>query len=277
VSIQKFGLIGQGIQFSLSPAIHKFSAETLGLEISYEIFEPSSTELGAFVSDFFGSGGKGLNVTTPFKRAAAQFVQKSATSAINTIYRDGKQIVGASTDGTGFALALKRIDKTLGDFSRILILGNGGATSSLLSHFNQLKPLPEIFIFRRSHKRDAEMLEEFPFLAGKILDLATSTVSQELSRAQDPYKDLVIQATKAPQVGDSMNQFIPVFLNFVGTFVDLVYHEPSAIFKVLEKRGSSCQDGLPMLIEQARQSQQLWWGRMGDYEAIRKHFATSIP
>jgi shikimate 5-dehydrogenase len=57
---------------------------------------------------------------------------------------------------------------------------------------------------------------------------------------------------------------------FRGVFVDLVYGQPSALLKVATEKGIPSQDGLPMLIEQARASQQYWWGTSVPYSEILK-------
>jgi shikimate dehydrogenase len=274
MSPQRFGIIGQGIEYSLSPILHLFAAKTLNLDISYEIFQPSANDFSAFVARFFATGGAGLNVTTPFKIQARQVVHQCKLPAINTIYRDGDKLVGTSTDGTGFEAALGHVNRTIDDFSKILILGNGGAAYSLLAHFSRLETRPEIFVFRRTNQRDMELLSAFPFLADHLCDLTVRTLCDRVGKGASTRDDLVIQATKAPQMGDTMAGLLPAFSEFEGTFVDLTYDQPSAIFRFLTKRGNPCQDGLPMLIEQARHAQQLWWRQAAPYQLIERYLRT---
>ena len=65
--------------------------------------------------------------------------------------------------------------------------------------------------------------------------------------------------------------FCNAFGAFDGIFMDLVYGKPSAIFQSLKQKGKICQDGLPMLIEQARKSQELWWGEAAPFKEIFDH------
>lgn len=68
----KYGLIGQNISYSLSPLIHKTSAQSLGLVIDYQIYEPGADRLNSFIQNFFIEGGRGLNVTVPYKEKIAE-------------------------------------------------------------------------------------------------------------------------------------------------------------------------------------------------------------
>ena len=70
----------------------------------------------------------------------------------------------------------------------------------------------------------------------------------------------MIQAASAPANGSDMREFIAPFASFVGIFADLIYDHPSALYFDALNRGLKCQDGLAMLIEQARLSQEIWWG-----------------
>ena len=267
---QKFGIIGQNIGYSLSPAIHLFSAKSLSLDISYEIFEPAADNLESFITNFFATDGAGLSVTTPFKILAAQLLPNCNQQAINTIYSESNHLVGASTDATGFFHGLASIGYSAGDFSRICVLGNGGAAYTLIAHCLQLSNPPEIYVFRRNMAHDKELLTAFPTLSNCIFDLSVPALARALGNLATSKTSLVIQATKAPQSGDTMAALLPAFAHFAGVFVDLNYAQPSDILRFLRDRGNACQNGLPMLIEQARQSQYLWWGKAPAYELIEQ-------
>jgi shikimate 5-dehydrogenase len=82
---------------------------------------------------------------------------------------------------------------------------------------------------------------------------------------------LLIQATSAPHFGDDLSRFVVSMQRFSGGFVDLVYGADSALYRAAKNLGIRCQNGLPMLIEQARLSQECWWGRSVEYQAIEDH------
>jgi len=103
-----------------------------------------------------------------------------------------------------------------------------------------------------------------------IRDLSRGDLQTTLQNDSEtnPQKILVVQGTSAPSQGDGLSELIPAFDEFSGTFVDMVYGHPSQIFYSLKNRGLKVQDGTAMLIEQARLSQQLWWGHALDYATL---------
>ncbi len=94
--MNKLGVIGNKISYSLSPDIHKLFAEQFGIEVDYQIYDLDE-DPNLFIKKFFKSGGVGLNVTKPFKEIVAESF--STNSSINCLYANGTK--GTSTDGEG--------------------------------------------------------------------------------------------------------------------------------------------------------------------------------
>ncbi|WP_425256869.1 shikimate dehydrogenase [Rubrivivax sp. RP6-9] len=134
------GLIGAGIQRSLTPALHEAEAAAQGLRLHYQLIDLDTTGQGveslpALLAAVRTIGFAGLNITYPCKQAVIPLLdalsdEAAAMGAVNTVvHRDGK-LVGHNTDGSGwrwgFARALPGAD-----LSRVVLLGAGGAGSAI--------------------------------------------------------------------------------------------------------------------------------------------------
>ncbi len=134
------GLIGSGIQESLSPALHEREAKLLGLDYSYELFDLDELgrppeDVGAMVREAQEQGFRGLNVTHPCKQLVVDELmdlssEAAAIEAVNTIvFRDGRT-VGHNTDASAFREAFGRNlpDARTG---QVVLLGAGGAGAAV--------------------------------------------------------------------------------------------------------------------------------------------------
>ena len=252
------GVLGEQISYTLSPSLHNLAAQLLGRNEVYLPLSLPAAEVADFLRVAWHLGAVGFNITTPHKRLVAELFPDAGLTSVNTLYRGAQGWQAASTDGEGFALALARLGRPLAAFTRVVILGAGGVTVALLNFMAQeLNPLPDIQIVRRSAARDLELV------AAAKTQLCFSPWSvhglQDALRGCDE-ASLLIQASSAPQHGDDLSALVPALKGFKGTVVDLVYGKPSALYAAALAMGLPAQDGRVMLIEQARLSQQLWWG-----------------
>ncbi len=269
---QLLGVLGRGIDFTLSPAINNFAARYLQLNSVYiplQLNDPAA--LANTLCFLTASNFIGVNITTPFKQSSAQLLHSSAPS-INLLYRDEHgTLCASSTDGEGFWQALAHTGCDRSALHTVTVLGNGGACRALLYFFCQQRlPLRKITILRRQARHDQALAR---INDGRYqLSCADFKLAQlQHALATSDSHHLLIQATSAPLHGDDLRRFCPALENFRGTLVDLVYNQPSALYHAAQARQLTCQDGLPMLIEQARLGQQLWWGQCAPYDAIAEH------
>jgi shikimate 5-dehydrogenase len=144
----------------------------------------------------------------------------------------------------------------------VVILGNGGVLPAILSGFTS--STHKIHILCRQPRYDSALRERYPILHWLPWE---PTALRELLRESDE-KTLLIQATSAPLHGDALQGFAEVMGELNGYFVDLVYGKPSQLYHFALQNKIPCQDGLPMLIEQARVSQECWFGRSLGYEVL---------
>lgn len=247
-STRIMGLIGESIAYTMSPAMHNRAAAKLGINAVYLPLSLPEAKLAGFLDVMWGLGALGFNVTQPHKGAVAKLVPGSGLTSVNTLFRGDQGWSAASTDGEGFARGLARTGRELASFEEIVLLGSGGAAQAILEHLATQPQQPKLTTLRRADLQSATALTAA--LAGK------------------GEETLLIQATSAPLKGDDLSSLAPALKEFRGVVVDLVYGKPSALYFTAVAKDLVAQDGEPMLIEQARLAQKLWWGKAAAYDEM---------
>jgi shikimate dehydrogenase len=274
VDTKLLGILSHGANFSLSPAIHNHAAKILGINEVYVPFDLSSDYVKTFLDIFWHLGGRGLNVTMPHKNLVATLVPSDGLASVNTLVRTELGWKGFSTDGEGFLAGLAKASASIRDFDAVIILGSGGSAQAVLAAIAKAtKDHPIIaVVHRRSKNNDHHILAavaDDPVLMLTIRSLDAESFTDTLRETQD-LRRLVIQATSAPKHGDSLQGYVQAlqYLSKNDLLVDLIYDQPSALYLDALGRNLRCMNGLPMLIEQARLSQVLWWGKSANYEEL---------
>jgi len=131
--INRYTIIGQPVAQSVSPAIHHMFGELTQRRLHYTRTEATDDSFAAIVKDWQNSGGKGCNVTAPFKELAVTICDRLSENArlagaVNTIemHRDGS-LVGHNTDGIGLLADIEKNHQVPIIGSRVLMVGAGGA------------------------------------------------------------------------------------------------------------------------------------------------------
>ena len=130
------GLIGSGIQRSMSPALHEEEGRHHGLRVHYQLIDFADPGiLPALVSALRVIGFSGFNVTYPCKQAVIPLLdalseEARAIGAVNTVVREGERLVGYNTDASGWSWGFKRALPDA-DLSRVVLLGAGGAGAAV--------------------------------------------------------------------------------------------------------------------------------------------------
>jgi shikimate dehydrogenase len=254
--------------------MHNHAAELFRKDLIYINFDLPSEKVANFLDIFWHMGGQGLNVTMPHKNLVADIVNSHGLKSVNTLIRTNTGWSGHSTDGEGFLRGLDRINANVNDFDMVIVLGNGGAAQAVVSAIAGStinRPLP-VVIHRRSRGNDSRMYAQQEDIGVQILtfrDLSPQSFIDTMKSSAD-LRRLIIQATSAPKHGDSMANLISGldYMSQQDVLVDLIYDKPSELYFAAIARGLRCQDGLPMLIEQARLSQHLWWGKAAAYDEL---------
>jgi len=133
------GLIGAGIQRSMSPAMHEEEGRHHGLRVHYQLIDLDAAGVGVevlpeLVRAVRVMGFAGLNITYPCKQAVIPLLdslseEATAIGAVNTVVREGERLVGHNTDASGWSWGFRRALPNA-DLARVVLLGAGGAGSA---------------------------------------------------------------------------------------------------------------------------------------------------
>ena len=125
---KNYAIIGNPINHSLSPVLHKYWFKKYNIDADYTVIEGTDKDLSKVINKIKDGSLNGINVTLPFKQKIINFVDKvindaEQTGSVNTIMLDGsKSIIGENTDVFGLQAAyLKEIDN--GFNKKSLIIG----------------------------------------------------------------------------------------------------------------------------------------------------------
>jgi len=253
--MDRYAVVGNPIAHSKSPLIHQWFAEQTGQSLSYEKILVELTAFDEDVSGFFALGGRGLNVTVPFKEQAFRYAD-SLTSrarlagAVNTLaLQEDGTVKGDNTDGAGLVADLLGQGWQL-EGRKILVLGAGGAVRGILGPLLDQSPA-SIVIANRTVDKAAAIADAFP--AGAV---AVSGYGE-----LQGHFDLIINGTSASLSGD-LPPLPDGIVSASLSAYDLMYAaEPTAFLRWAEQQGvQQRSDGLGMLVEQAAEAFYLWRG-----------------
>ncbi len=255
----RYAVVGNPVAHSMSPAIHAAFARQTGQSLDYSRLPAPFDGLAACVAEFRAQGGKGANITLPFKHEAWALVDSHAgyalaAGAVNTIdFRDGKR-VGHNTDGTGL---VRDIQENLGRAikgRRVLLLGAGGASFGVMEPL--LRECPEqLVVANRTLSKAVAVVRHFEKLHNYAVRGVCARSYPELDRAFD----IVINATSAGLKGDALA--LPPGLFAPGALAyDMVYGKHTPFLAFAAGQGASTADGYGMLVEQAAASFYIWRG-----------------
>lgn len=261
------GLIGHNISHTLSPFIHNYSKSKLKINIVYLPIDVPALKIKSTLDTLINLGAVGFNVTVPHKLAVGKIIT-GAEKSVNTIYFENNNLMAASTDGIGFCNGLTQMNRNINSFDHLIIIGNGGATSGLLDYFEDSAiSFEKIDLFRRDSSKD-KRFEYSNARSFRFHEMKAELFKKALMESSS--KTLLIQATSAPLLGNDLSYLCDDLTLLKGCFVDLVYGTPSKIYSECQKIRIPAIDGLPMLIEQARASQNLWWNQSLEYQEIER-------
>jgi shikimate dehydrogenase len=262
-----YAVVGNPISHSKSPLIHQQFAQQSKQAMHYGCLQPELDGFAKAAKTFFSAGGKGMNVTVPFKLDAQAFADEltmraQLAGAVNTLWIQDGKIHGDNTDGVGLVRDLLAQGIAIHK-SRILLLGAGGAARGVIGPLLEQAPNCLVIANRSSAKAD-ELIELFANLAstkGVAIESRTLADLENSEKTPDPF-DLVINATAAGLSDQSplsiaavANIFIPSSFAY-----DMVYGKTTAFMQQALQRGARISDGLGMLVEQAADAFLLWRG-----------------
>ncbi len=272
----RFAVIGNPIAHSKSPAIHEAFAAQTGIDLTYERIEAPLDGFANTVSDFFAQGGKGMNVTVPFKLEAWQLAahlneRATEAQAVNTLWMQDGALHGGNTDGLGLVSDLKRLQVTLKD-AHILLVGAGGAARGVIGPLLDEK-CARLHIVNRTREKAMELVGSWQ-PGGK----ASMTAGGLADAIQPGGWDLVINASSS-SLGDAPPD-LPRGLYAPGAWAyDMMYgSKPTPFMQQAQLDGASgIADGLGMLVGQAAESFLIWHGVRPDIAPVLSLLRSQMP
>jgi shikimate dehydrogenase len=257
----RFALLGQPVELSLSPQIHKHFAESFNQQLIYDKIEVTNQQFNQAVCSFFKDGGKGLNITVPHKQAAYQLAQVVSTAAeqakaVNTLWMEDGVLKGDNTDGIGFIndCLAKRIQL---QHKKILILGAGGAVRGILAPIVEQNP-SQIVIANRTIEKAQLLSQSFSS------DVEISAT--ELAQIPNQKFEIVINGLSMQIFPEDLN----INLEEDAKYYDLKYGSAaeSGVNWAANHSFNQITDGWGMLVRQAAQSYYLWHNQLPSVKGL---------
>ncbi len=246
----RYAVIGNPVAHSKSPWIHAEFARAAGHDIEYTRIEAPLDAFAQALERFRAAGGKGVNVTVPFKQQAFELCRRTSdrarvAQAANTLVLG--DAFGDNTDGVGL---VRDISGNLGlslKGKRLLLLGAGGAAQSVVGALLDAG-VARLAIANRTVSRAQALAARFPgslacgydTLAGQSFDVVINATSAGLANASPPLP--------AGVLGKDMLAY------------DMLYGRDTPFLAAARVAGARACDGLGMLVEQAAESFFLWRG-----------------
>ncbi len=254
----RYAVFGNPIGHSKSPLIHTQFARQTQQDMQYEAIEPALDEFTAMAKTFFAEGGKGANVTAPFKGDAFAMADRLTprarrAGAVNTLkLLDDGILLGDNTDGAGLVSDLQ-LHTELED-KRILLLGAGGAARGVIEPLLACNPAQLVIANRTGSKAED--------LVVKFADLATDDqlIGGDLDQPEGRF-DIIINSTSASLDG-KMLDISPDLVAPGCISYDMTYGVPNSVFSAWAREHGAVRtlDGLGMLVGQAAESFTVWRG-----------------
>jgi shikimate dehydrogenase len=270
-----FGVIGDPIAHSMSPAMHNDLFEHYGIDAVYLPFHVSKGNLEAAVKGLKALGVSGFNVTIPHKTDIILHLDKvdplaKAIGAVNTVKNENGLLVGYNTDGPGFVKGLEYMAADLGSRSA-LIIGAGGASRGIYFSMAQ-NGIERIDLYNRTTAKAEELVSSCPFkVDSKVIGLEAAEKS--LSDYQ-----LIIQTTSIGMAPDTENLPLSPENITMNTIVsDIIYNPLQTKFlQEASKRGASVQNGVGMFVFQGALAFEIWTGIFPDIERMKSNVLRNL-
>jgi shikimate dehydrogenase len=259
-AMDEYCVFGNPVQHSKSPWIHARFAQLTGQEMRYgKRLVPLDGFAGA-VREFCAEGGKGCNVTVPFKFESPAIATRltpraQLAQASNTLRFEGDEVLGDNTDGVGLVNDIREnagVDLAGVD---LLLVGAGGAAAGVLGPLIETGPR-RIVVANRTQPKAAALIQRHASLARTH---GVELHAPELAEVRGGF-DLIINAS-ASSLGGAAVPVAATVLKPGAVACDLMYGSAARGFiDWAQSHGAAARDGLGMLVEQAAESFLLWRG-----------------
>ncbi len=283
---RRIGLIGYPIKHSISPRFQQAALDHHRLDIRYELWETEPARLRSVVDDLRKTENVGANVTVPHKEAVLPMLDRvdelvAAVGAVNTIVKEGDDLVGYNTDVYGFLEALNRVKRFDPAGKRVVVLGAGGAARAVGAALVQRKAASLAItdgVFGRAEELAAHLVHyaetTLDGVDGSGTDVTAFPWQRVASAETFDDRNLIVHCTTigmkhSEQEGQS--PLSPEVIPADALVYDLVYNPRSTpLLEMAQQAGADTLGGLPMLVYQGAASFRLWTGIVAPVEVMLK-------
>ncbi len=264
-----FGVLGDPVEHSLSPAMHNAAFAATGLPHLYLRYRVAPADLGAALAEARALRLGGLNLTVPLKEAAVALVdaltpEAERVGAVNTlVFAPGGRVTGDNTDARGFTAALAGRVRWPG--ARVVLVGAGGSARAVGSALAR-SGAAEVIVANRTPARAEALAERLAAERGvrvTVVPLAALATGEALAGAS-----LVVNATPLGLTGGRLR------IRYAATprrclFMDLVYAtRPTPFCAGAAHARRPAMDGAAMLLHQGALAFETWTGRRAPRAAM---------
>lgn len=293
------GVAGNPIAHSMSPDIHSGFARSLGHDVDYQRLCFPLDGFNAGVTEFFATGGLGLNVTVPFKREAYEYTARldplaAAAGAVNTLAMQHGEVVGYNTDGIGLVRDLQDRHGVNLTGIEVLVLGAGGACQGIVQPLFDAG-VRKISIANRTLYKAEELVNQFTALAGATSggEKPPLSLPQSASNGEVPHTAATAPVLEALDLSQLATSSLNAQLVINSTAIGLDQNAAKALHSLPAKlakgricydlgygaqahfarwagvhQASQALDGLGMLVEQAAASYAIWMAKHPSTESV---------
>ncbi len=261
--MKMFGIFGDPIKHSLSPAMQNAALKALGEDGCYHAFRVTQEDLEDALLGAAAMGFCGLNLTIPLKEKAMEFdflqpdPLAKAIGAVNTVSFGPLGIAGYNTDGWGALLALRDAGVEIRGKS-VLIIGAGGAARSIAYTLQQEGA--DISIANRSLKRAEELAASVDAKGFCLSDI------ERLA----PLADIIINCTSVGMREGDARLLEAGLLQSQQAVFDIVYNRETELLKDARAAGAVAVDGVMMLVYQGAKALEIWTGKKAPVDVMER-------
>ena len=276
------GLIGEGIEGSLTPPMHEAEAREMGLDYEYRIFDlielgRPATDVGAILAEAVAEGFAAMNITHPCKQLVLDLVDDldadaAHLRAVNLVVLDGDRLIGYNTDWMGYRDGLLA-GLPGASFERVVQIGCGGAGAAtayaLLSQGTERLDLSDVDP-TRAESLAVRMRMHFPTQA--VETLTPDELPNAIARASG-----IVHATPMGMLHRPGLAFDLDLLRDGAWVSDVVYRPlETELVRQAAERGHPVLDGGRMAVGQACASLRIITGMVPDRDRMERHFRALI-
>ena len=258
-----YGIVGDPVEHSLSPAMHNAAFRALGINAVYLAFCVTSAE--SAVRAIRDLNIQGVSVTIPHKESMIQFLDQadefvSAIGAVNTIKNRDGRLCGTNTDWIGAVKALQ--EKAAIEGKRAVVLGAGGSARAVV--YGLRRHGAEVHVANRTVEKAERLASEF------------GCTFSGLDRLHEITGDILVNTTSVGMAGPSGagKGQMPIAPETAGQFsvvMDIVYSPlKTRLLEEAEARGAEVIDGLRMLLHQALAQFEFWTGKSAPKQVMEE-------